>query len=61
MTRILGEEMGIEPRVRHLPMQPGDARRTFADIEKARGLWGYGPKWEFREGIREFVDWFRRG
>jgi nucleoside-diphosphate-sugar epimerase len=28
------------------------------DISKARALLGYDPKWEFREGIREFVKWF---
>jgi UDP-glucuronate 4-epimerase len=61
MARILGEELGIEPRIRHLPMQPGDVRRTYADIEKARRLWGYGPKWGFRDGVREFVAWFKGG
>jgi UDP-glucuronate 4-epimerase len=57
MIRVLGEEMGIEPRIRQLPMQPGDVRRTFADISKARRLLGYDPQWEFRAGIRTFLDW----
>lgn len=60
MIRVVGEELGIEPRIRTLPMQPGDVERTFADITKARRLLGYAPRWEFREGIREFVQWLTR-
>ncbi len=59
MIRVVSEEMGVEPRIRQLPMQPGDVVRTYADISKARSLLGYNPRWEFREGVREFVKWFR--
>lgn len=58
MIRVIGEEMGIEPRIRRLPMQPGDVRRTFADVSKGRRLLGYEPSVEFRDGIRLFLDWF---
>jgi len=57
MIRVVGEEVGIEPRIQRFPMQPGDVERTFADISKARRLLGYDPKWEFRDGVREFVRW----
>ncbi|NIP59907.1 MAG: hypothetical protein GWM92_16470 [Gemmatimonadetes bacterium] len=49
----------MEPEIQRLPMQPGDVERTWADISKARDLFGYDPTWEFREGVREFVRWFR--
>jgi UDP-glucuronate 4-epimerase len=58
MIRTLGEEMGIEPRIRRLPMQPGDVVRTFADIERARLDLGYEPDTDFREGVRRFLEWF---
>jgi UDP-glucuronate 4-epimerase len=61
MIDVLGEEMGIEPRIRAFREQPGDVTRTYADISKARRLLGYDPKWEFREGIRAFVRWLRSG
>ncbi|MDX1648074.1 MAG: GDP-mannose 4,6-dehydratase [Longimicrobiales bacterium] len=57
MIRVLGEELGVEPRIERLPMQPGDVDRTFADIAKARALLGYAPNVEFREGVRKFVGW----
>lgn len=59
MIRVVSEEMGVEPRIKQLPMQPGDVERTFADISRARSLLGYNPRWSFREGIREFVRWLR--
>lgn len=59
MVRILGEELGVDPMIRRLPMQPGDVRRTSADVRKAGHLLGYDPQWPFRDGIREFVKWFR--
>jgi len=59
MIEILAEELGVDPRTGWLPAQPGDVDRTFADISKARDLLGYDPEWEFRDGIRVFVNWLR--
>lgn len=58
MIRTIGEEMGVEPRIERLPMQPGDVARTYADIERAREELGYRPETEFREGVRRFLRWF---
>ena len=58
MIQVVGEALGIEPRVERLPMQPGDVVRTYADVSRARSLLGYDPSTEFRDGIRSFVDWF---
>jgi len=58
MIATLAEEMGVEPTIRRLPEQPGDVRRTFADVTRAGELFGYSPTTEFREGIRRFLDWF---
>lgn len=60
MIRIIGEEMGVEPRIEQLPMQPGDVVRTYADIERAREELGYRPDTDFRDGVRRFLEWFSR-
>jgi len=57
LIRVLGEELGLEPRIEQLPPQPGDVERTWADITRAKLLLGYGPRTPFREGIRRFVEW----
>jgi UDP-glucuronate 4-epimerase len=59
MIRVVSEELDLEPRLERLPLQPGDVRRTCADVSKARRLFGYEPTTEFRDGVRSFVRWFR--
>jgi UDP-glucuronate 4-epimerase len=44
----------------YLPSMPADMPVTFASLDKSRKLLGYSPKVSFEEGIRLFVDWFRR-
>jgi UDP-glucuronate 4-epimerase len=46
--------------IRWEPMQPGDVEITYADIDKARRLVGYAPRWPLEAGIRSFVDWLTR-
>lgn len=57
MIATIGDVLGIEPKIKQMPMQPGDVDRTYADVSKAKSLLGYEPKWNFREGIKEFVIW----
>ena len=58
MIEILSAEMGIRAEIDQLPPQPGDVRQTYADITKAQELLGYDPRWEFRDGVRMFLNWF---
>jgi UDP-glucuronate 4-epimerase len=58
MIRILGEEMGVEPRIEQLPLQPGDVVRTYADIGRASEELGYRPETDFRQGVERFLEWF---
>ncbi len=60
LVDMLSSELGVEARLERLPPQPGDVQRTFASIEKARSLLGYDPCTPMEEGIRHFVEWFRR-
>ena len=52
-------ELG-RPAIRNLlPMQMGDVPATWADASLLRGLTGYAPHTDFRDGIARFVAWFR--
>ncbi len=55
---ILAEAMNASPNIRHLPPQPGDVPRTWADISRAHDLLGYQPRVSIEEGLRRFVAWF---
>jgi UDP-glucuronate 4-epimerase len=43
----------------YLPMQAGDVPATWANAELLQRLTGYKPKTGFREGVAEFVRWYR--
>ena len=60
MISIIGEVVGTVPKIKKLPMQPGDVNRTYADISKAKKLLGYLPKTSFKEGIINFVNWYNK-
>ncbi len=59
LVSLLGEITGAPSRGKHLPEQPGDVRRTYADVSKAVRLLGYEPRTELAEGLGRFVDWYR--
>src|SRR5690606_41409658 len=40
---LIAGSLGTTPVLDRLPMQPGDVRRTYADVSKARRLLGYEP------------------
>ena len=60
MINTIGEVLGVVPKIKELPMQPGDVNRTYADISKAKRLLGYEPKTSFKEGIINFVEWYKK-
>jgi UDP-glucuronate 4-epimerase len=60
LVELIAGELEVTPRLRHLPNQPGDVQRTFADISKARDMLGYDPHTTMEEGIRRFVEWLRK-
>lgn len=43
-----------------LPMQAGDVNVTYADIQKARKLLKYKPHTSFDDGIKAFIEWYRK-
>lgn len=44
----------------YMPMQIGDVPATWADTNLLADLTGYWPQTHYREGIKRFVDWYRR-
>ena len=59
MINVIGQALNIEPKIKQLPMQPGDVDRTYADITKAKRLLGYEPKTTFKNGIKKYIEWYK--
>jgi UDP-glucuronate 4-epimerase len=56
---LIGEYVGKTPKIKVLPEQPGDVKRTCASIDLARQRLGYDPKVPIETGLREFVAWYK--
>lgn len=59
MIDTIGKILNIKPKIKKLPMQPGDVDRTYADINKANKLIGYKPQVTFEDGIENFINWYK--
>ena len=59
MISILEEALGKKAEIIFEPMQPGDVKETFADIEALRKDVGFEPATTIDEGLPRFVRWYR--
>lgn len=59
LVQLIERALGMSARLERLPSQPGDVRRTLADISRAREFLGYAPSVQVSDGIPRFVAWFR--
>ena len=55
----LQEELGIKAHIELLPLQPGDVPVTYADVSDLLNDTGYSPTTTIKEGIQQFVNWYR--
>jgi len=60
MVGTIEAGLGIEAKIDRQPMQPGDVKKTYADITKAKEILGYNPKTQFKDGIKKFLSWYNK-
>ena len=53
------ESLGIKAIRNYMDMQPGDVPATWANADLLHRLTGYRPQTHYRDGVAEFVNWFR--
>lgn len=51
--------LGRKARRNYMPMQIGDVPATWADTTLLQTLTGFQPQTDVRDGISQFVDWYR--
>ncbi len=57
---VLEKALGVKARLNLLPLQAGDVPDTWADVDALATVVGYRPSTPVEEGVRQFVDWYRR-
>ena len=56
---VIEKALGRKATINYLPMQPGDVKTTYADIDDLVRDAGYAPATTVERGIGEFVRWYR--
>ncbi|MBO89192.1 MAG: protein CapI [Rickettsiales bacterium] len=56
---VIERSSNRKAKVNFQPMQPGDVKETYADIEASQRDFGFTPKTSIDQGIPDFVEWYR--
>jgi UDP-glucuronate 4-epimerase len=60
LIRLIEESFGKKANIEMLESQPGDVSVTYADITKAERMLKYQPRVKMEEGIKRFVEWYKK-
>jgi UDP-glucuronate 4-epimerase len=58
-VKAIEDELGIEAKKNFREMQPGDVYQTYAEVADLFEATGYIPRVGVKEGVAEFVKWYR--
>ena len=56
---VIERSTNYKAKIDFQPMQPGDVKETYADIEASRRDFGFAPKTSIDDGVADFVAWYR--
>lgn len=57
--QALEDALGMEAKKNMLPLQPGDVLETSANTKALYDVIGFKPETTVKDGVRNFVDWYR--
>ncbi|MCK8137041.1 NAD-dependent epimerase [Pseudoalteromonas sp. 2CM28B] len=58
-VKAIEDELGIEAKKNFREMQPGDVYQTYADTQDLFAATGYKPQVGIKEGVAEFITWYK--
>ena len=56
---LLESSLGVKAIKKMRPIQPGDIKETFADINRLKNWVNFSPKTSLNEGITKFASWYK--
>jgi UDP-glucuronate 4-epimerase len=58
-VKAIEDELGMEAKKNFREMQPGDVYQTYADTKDLFAATGYKPQVGIKEGVAEFITWYK--
>ncbi|WP_276253317.1 GDP-mannose 4,6-dehydratase [Halomontanus rarus] len=59
LAEVIRDQINTDLELVYDDARQADAEHTHASVEKAADLIGYSPSYTIKEGVMEFVDWYR--
>ncbi len=56
---LIEDALGRKAEIEFKPMQDGDVKETYADIDAIKSKFGFAPRTTIEEGIPKFIAWYR--
>jgi len=57
--KLIEKYLGKKAKQKKMPMQPGEVKKTWADIAKAKRLLGYQPTTGIDQGVEKVIEWVK--
>ena len=57
--RKLEKHLGKTVIKKYVDMQPGDVKKTWADVSLLRSLTGFEPQVDLDTGLKAFANWYK--
>lgn len=59
LIETLEDVIGKKAVIEEFPEQPGDVPQTSADVSRAKELFNWEPQTSLRDGLANYVEWYR--
>ncbi len=59
LIKYIEKYLGINAKVKFSPMQLGDVKQTYANINKSKKMLKYKPKISLKVGLEKFIKWYK--
>lgn len=59
-VKTIEKKLGITARKDMLPMQPGDVKRTWANVSELEKDYNYKPNTSIDQGVGNFINWYKQ-
>ena len=57
--KLIEKNLKVKSKVKNLPLQKGDMKKTHSNITKIKNKTNYTPKVNIEDGIKNFVEWYK--
>jgi UDP-glucuronate 4-epimerase len=58
-VHAIEKNLGKKAAIEYMPMQAGDVRKTWADVEQLKSDFLYQPAVSVQQGIEKFIKWYK--